>query len=98
MPGKLPSPEEECFLITPIGEPGTEIRQRSDHVSRLIVEPGVELLGLKPVRGHEIHRPGEAIHQLVEHLVTARAAVADLTGGNPNVYYELAIRQAAGLP
>jgi hypothetical protein len=36
--------------------------------------------------------------QAVQHCLRAKAAVADLTNGNPNVYYELSVRHGAQLP
>jgi hypothetical protein len=36
--------------------------------------------------------------QIIEQLLTAPLVVADLSGGNPNVYYELAIRHAIKKP
>ncbi len=36
--------------------------------------------------------------QILEHLFRARLAVADLSFGNPNVFYELCLRHAAKLP
>jgi hypothetical protein len=36
--------------------------------------------------------------QVIRHLIEAPLVVADLTGNNPNVYYELALRHAAAKP
>ncbi len=90
--------DDVCFFISPIGAEGSEERERSDRVLEYIVRPAVEPHGLRAVRGDEIGLPGQITHQVVEHVLNARAAVADLTGGNANVYYELAVRHAAKLP
>lgn len=55
-------------------------------------------VGLTVVRADAIDDPGQITLQIIDHLVYAKAAVADLTGHNPNVSYELAIRHVARLP
>ncbi len=42
--------------------------------------------------------PGQITTQVVEHVLSAKAAVADLTEDNPNVFYEVAVRHAFRLP
>jgi hypothetical protein len=94
----MPEFEKECFFIAPIGSAGSPERERSDGVLEFIVAPAVEALGLKAVRADQIGQPGQITHQVVEHVIRARGAVADLSGANANVYYELAVRHAARLP
>lgn len=89
---------EECFYIAPIGVEGSSIRKRSDGVLKFVVAPAADALGLTAVRGDAVGEPGEITLQVIEKVMTARAAVADLTGSNPNVFYELAIRHTARLP
>jgi hypothetical protein len=90
--------QHECFLIAPIGEEGSDVRRRSDRVLRYIIEPAASELGLSAVRADEIAAPGQITLRVIEHILHARAAVADLTGRNPNVFYELAVRHTARLP
>lgn len=89
----------ECFFIAPIGEEGTEIRKRSDGVRDWVVKPAAEAAaGLRTVRADDVGEPGQITAQAIQHCLKAKAAVADLTGGNPNVYYELSVRHGALLP
>ncbi len=37
---------------------------------------------------------GDIVREIITQLVTARAVVADLTDGNPNVFWELGVRQS----
>lgn len=90
--------DRECFFIAPIGDPESDIRQRSDGVLRFIVRKAAEEIGLVAVRADAISEPGQITVQVIEHLLNARAAVADLTGLNANVFYELAVRHTAKLP
>jgi hypothetical protein len=87
-----------AFFIAPIGGKGSEIRKRSDGVRDWIVKPAAEVHSLETVRADEVGEPGQITSQAVQHCLKAKAAVADLTGGNPNVYYELSVRHGAQLP
>jgi hypothetical protein len=90
--------ERECFFIAPIGEKGSEVRRRSDGVRDWVVKPAAVAHGLEAVRADDVGEPGQITSQAVKHCLKAKAAVADLTGGNPNVYYELSVRHGAQLP
>lgn len=90
--------DEECFLISPIGAEGSSTRRQADDGREFIVKPAVMELGLTPVRADEIAQPGQITLQIIQHVLKAKAAVADLTGANPNVFYELAVRHTARLP
>jgi hypothetical protein len=89
--------ERECFFIAPIGEEGSQVRRRSDLVHKHIVSPAAKEIGLKAVRADELAAPGRITNQIIDHLLHARSAVADLTGRNPNVFYELGVRHMADL-
>ncbi len=90
--------ERICFVIAPIGERGTNIRKRSDQVLKHIIRPAVESCGYKAVRADEIAEPGIITNQIIRHVVDDPLVIADLTGQNPNVFYELAIRHATRKP
>jgi hypothetical protein len=87
-----------CFYITPIGSEGTESRMHSDLFLGSIVEPALEEFGLKVVRGDRIEDTGMITRQEVQYVMRARLVIADLSFHNPNVFYELALRHASGLP
>ena len=88
----------ECFFISPIGNDGTPERDRNDGVRDLIVRPAATQVDLVALRADEIGQPGNVNLQVINHVLNAGVAVADVTGANPNVYYELGIRHAFGLP
>lgn len=100
-PGQLtsvPAFERECFLLAPAGEEESITRKPSDLVHQFIVSPAAEELELIAVRDVELSTPGRITKRIIDHLLHARSAVADLTGRDPNVFYELAVRHAARLP
>jgi hypothetical protein len=89
---------KRCFFIAPIGEENSETRKRSNQIFSYVIEPTVEKFGYKAIRGDHISQPGMINSQVFEHLMEDDLAIADLTGKNPNVYYELAIRHGADKP
>lgn len=90
--------EKICFVIAPIGESGSDSRKRSDQVLEHIIRPAVESCGYKAVRADEIAEPGMIPTQIIRHIVEDPLVIADLTGQNANVFYELAIRHYIGKP
>lgn len=90
--------EKLCFVISPIGDPDSETRKRSDQVLKHVVRPAVTSCGYKAVRADEIDKPGMITSQVIQHVVNDDLVVADLTERNPNVFYELAIRHALRKP
>ena len=63
-----------------------------------IVAPVAEKFSLLVHRADRDPTPGQLTVQIVRSLLEARVVVADLTGRNPNVYYELGVAHAFQLP
>jgi len=92
-------PEEKpCFVIAPIGEAESETRKRSDQILKHIISPAALQCGYKAVRADQISEPGIITSQVIQRIVDDPLVIADLTGRNPNVFYELAIRHAIKKP
>ena len=89
---------EICFYVSPIGEEESEERKHADFFLHYIVEPAIEGFNLKIIRADDIGKPGMITKQIIEHLVKAKLAIADLSFHNPNVFYELSLRHACRLP
>ena len=87
-----------CFVIAPIGEENSEIRKRSDQVLNHIIKPAAESCGFKVERGDEIPESGLITSQIINRVIESPLVIADLTGSNANVFYELAVRHAAQKP
>lgn len=89
---------EVCFVATPIGAAASDVRTRSDRVLDQIIRPTVEPLGFKALRLDRLEAPGRLSYQAIALALGSGLMVADLTGANPNVLYEVGIRHAAGKP
>ena len=86
-----------CFVISAIGGPETRTRRRADNVYNYIIRPALEGK-LSAVRADLLELPGVITNQVIELLLESELVVADLTGRNPNVYYELALRHVSRKP
>ncbi len=89
---------KNCFIISPIGEIGSEIRKRSDEILIHIIRPILQEFDYKAIRADEISEFGLITNQVIEHIVYDDLVICDLTYKNPNVYYELAIRHIVQKP
>ncbi|HXP03116.1 MAG TPA: TRAFs-binding domain-containing protein [Stellaceae bacterium] len=85
-----------CFVLMPFGKKQHELGHVIDFdaVYKDMIAPAIAAANLEPIRADE-ERVGGAIHKpMFERLLLCEYAVADLTGANPNVYYELGVRHA----
>ena len=87
-----------CFVITAIGEEGSEQRRHADLFLNSLIEPALKESGLNVVRADKIGAAGMITSQVLEHVMRSRLAIVDLSFHNPNAFYEMALRHACGLP
>lgn len=90
--------DDVCFVISPIGSDDSVERKHADLILGSLIEPALETLNLRAIRADKISKPGLITGQVLDHLTRAKMVIADLSFGNPNVYYELALRQALKKP
>jgi hypothetical protein len=88
----------KCFVISPIGEEGSPIREHADDVYEYIIKPAMEQCGFEPYRSDHLKEPGRISEQMLRAILSEELCIALLTGFNPNVFYELAVAQAARRP
>ena len=84
-----------CFIISSIGKEDSETRKLADEKFELIFEPVLKELGYKVTRSDKIGSPGSISRDIVNHIINSDMVIADVSDENPNVFYELAIRNAA---
>ncbi len=91
--------EKSCFIITPIGEENSEIRRKADGVIKSAIKPVLDNNDYIDVKAaHEITTIGSINNQVITRIANDDLVIANLTGLNPNVMYELAIRHATMKP
>ena len=89
--GAAGSKKESCFTIMPFGG-------YFDSYYQDIFRPAIKAAGLEPNRADDLYRPSAIVNDIWSYTKNAKVILADLTGKNPNVFYELAIRHASRLP
>jgi|GEM_PF-1130337 len=89
---------DECFIITPIGEFNSETYVKAMGLISSVINPVLKDFGFKATPANEINTSGSINKQIIKRILEDKLAIANLTGLNPNVMYELALRHAARLP
>lgn len=90
---------KKCYIIGPIGAPESEERKWADFVKESIVAPVVKEHGYDaPQRSDKDQTESMIMTAIVEQMFEADLVIADLTGHNPNAFYELGIRNSARKP
>lgn len=88
--------KKTCFVIMPIGKKGTEEARIFKDIYDLIIKEAVlaSRLSYDCKRVDEVQKPGTIIKDIEQMIKNADVVIADLTGRNPNVFYELGTRHA----
>lgn len=87
----------KCFVLSPIGEDDSPERTAADKVLRHLIKKGLGD-GYLVERADDNTNPGAITPQIVASILAADLIVADLSGFNANVFYELAIAHGFGKP
>lgn len=85
-----------CFVLMPFGQKPDSSGSIIDFdaVYQQLIAPAIKEAELEPLRADE-EQAGGIIHKpMFERLILCEYAVADLTGANANVFYELGVRHA----
>jgi hypothetical protein len=82
---------DTCFVMMPFGP-------WYDTYYKEIYIPAIKEAGFEPVRADELFSSGSVVEQIWEQIDKAKVLLADLTGKNPNVFYELGLAHANRKP
>jgi hypothetical protein len=89
-----PEVKQKCFVIMPFSQTNEKHTEEywTNHYDKFL-QPLIETnKSLKAVRSEALR--GDILRQIITDLVTAPVVVAELTDCNPNVFWELGIRQS----
>ena len=87
----MPEPKQKCFVLMPFGNP-------FDKYYEQIYTPAIQNVKLQPLRGDSLWRPSPIMSDIWRFVQESIVLIADLTGRNPNVFYELGLAHANGKP
>jgi len=80
--------DDLCFILMPFGEPFDTIYKNN-------IKPTIEKK-FRIIRADDIFKSSEVMEDIWEYINKAKFLIADLTGRNPNVFYELGIAHTIG--
>lgn len=83
-----------CFVIMPIADMNGYETRHFDRVYSHIIKPACEKAGFSPTRADEVSSSNLIVLDILRRIVECDIAICDLSGRNPNVMYELGLRQA----
>jgi nucleoside 2-deoxyribosyltransferase len=83
--------ENTCFIVMPFDSLFQTQYER-------VIRPAVEELGLKCIRGDEIYSKPQIMADVWKSIRKSRLIIAELTGRNANVFYEIGLAHAIGKP
>jgi hypothetical protein len=93
-----PDKQKTCFVIMPIADmDGYE----TGHFARVyshLIKPACEKAGYLSIRADDVASSNYIIIDILHKILESELVLCDLSGRNPNVLYELGIRQAFNLP
>lgn len=97
---KAPAQAEKpvCFVIMPIADPEGYDKGHFSKVYEDIFRPACASAGFSAVRADEVKQTNLIHLDILQKLIESPMAICDLSGRNPNVLFELGLRQAFDKP
>ncbi|WP_269849509.1 ParB N-terminal domain-containing protein [Methanosarcina horonobensis] len=89
---------KECFVIMPITDRSPYEEGHFKIVYDHLIKPACALAGFAPIRSDEIKNTNFIVKDILTRLLNSPMAICDLSGQNPNVLFELGIRQSFNKP
>lgn len=88
----------ECFVIMPISDVEGYVPGHFRRVYEDILQPAIRRAGYEPRRADDVQAANVIHVDLLRRLLHAPMAICDLSTRNPNVLFELGLRQAFDKP
>jgi hypothetical protein len=67
-----------------------------DSIYEEVIKPVCESKGFEAFRADEVYQPGIILNDIVGAIIESEIVIAEVTSGNPNVYYEIGYAHAVG--
>ncbi|WP_237132369.1 hypothetical protein [Pseudohongiella sp. O18] len=90
--------ERTCFIIMPIADMEDYEAGHFNRVYTHLIKPACIKAGFNPIRADDVVSSNYIVIDILSKIVESEMVLCDLSGRNPNVLYELGVRQAFNLP
>jgi hypothetical protein len=87
-----------CFVVTPIGEVNSQVRRHIEGVIDSVIEPVVKEKVYIVKVAHRVLTQGLITEDVINSICDYELVIANLTGLNPNVMFEVALRYCTDKP
>jgi hypothetical protein len=92
------SDKPDCFVVMPVTDPEGYDPGHFQHIFDDIFAPACEAAGYVAVRADQIKETNLIHLDVLQRLLDSRMVLCDLSSRNPNVLFELGLRQAFDMP
>lgn len=82
---------DTCFVLMPFGG-------WSDTYYKDVYSPAIKAAGFEPLRADDLFHSGSVMEQIWEQISKAKVLIAEVSGKNANVFYELGLSHSRGKP
>jgi hypothetical protein len=89
---------KKCFVIMPISDHPDYSQGHFSRVYDFIIKPACLAADFEPIRADDIQVTNVIALDIIKNILNCEMAICDLSSRNPNVLYELGIRQAFNHP
>lgn len=96
--GNHMSEQGQAFVVMQVGPKESAERKRADEIYDYVIRPALAKFSVKAYRADQDFTPGAITPKMLTELLESRLVIADLTGRNPNVFYELGITHSFARP
>lgn len=86
--------QKRCFVIMPISDHPEYETNHFTRVYEYLIKPACEKAGYKAVRADDDLKTDHITISILKQIVESDMAICDMSSRNPNVFYELGMRQA----
>lgn len=93
-----PGKEKTCFVIMPISDSPNYKNGHFTRVYEHLIKPACDIADFIPIRADDVSSTNYIALDIIKKIIECDMALCDMSSQNPNVLYELGIRQAFNLP
>jgi len=83
-----------CFIIMPISDQDGYEKGHFSRVYEYLIKPACEKAGFNVIRADDEVKTNYIVIDIIKKILESQIVICDLSGKNPNVLYELGLRQA----